>query len=461
MRRAVRCSRTAIVARDTIRIGAGAGFSGDRIEPAIELAERGGLDFLVFECLAERTIALSQAARNRDPASGFDPMLERRMRAVLPAASRNGVRMITNMGAAHPRAAADKTAQVAAELGLNDLRIATVLGDDVLDQVIAQDLPLIDRPGRVSDLAHSVVSANAYLGAEPIVEALSRGADIVITGRVSDPALFLAPMIQAFGWSFDDWRRLGQGTVVGHLLECAGQLSGGYFADPGLKDVSNLARLGFPFADVKADGSAVLGKVAGSGGQLSLATCKEQLLYEIFDPASYAQPDVVADFSTVQFAEMAADSIGVSGGGGRARPTALKVSIGYKDGYVGEGQISYAGAGAAARGRLALEIVRERLSLTGVSVRELDLSLIGVDAVDCRARDEKAETQLGEVRARFVARTDSLRAAERIGEEVEALYLNGPSGGGGVTRSVREVVAIASAMLPRACVRPHLWWGTV
>jgi hypothetical protein len=444
------------MAADRIRIGAGAGFSGDRVEPAVELVERGGLDYLAFECLAERTIALSQATRSRNPSFGYDPRLEERMRAVLPAARRNGVRIVTNMGAANPAAAARKTAEAAAGLGLAGLRIAAVLGDDVLDQVLAHNPPLIERPGRASDLAGRIISANAYLGAEPIVEALSQGAEVVVTGRVSDPALFLAPMMHAFGWRADDWRALGRGTVIGHLLECAGQLTGGYFADLGIKDVPDLARLGFPWAEVTPDGAAVLGKVPGSGGRLSVATCKEQLLYEIFDPAEYVQPDVVADFSDVRFDEVAPDRIAVAGGDGRERPASLKVSIGYRDGYVGEGQISYAGPGAAARARLALEIVRERLRLTGVETEELDLSLIGVDAVDRRAPDAAAEAAAREVRARIAGRTATRRAAERIGEEVEALYLNGPFGGGGVARDVREVVAVASTLLPRALVRPHV-----
>ena len=218
----------------TIRIGAGAGFSGDRIEPALELVEHGALDYLAFECLAERTIALAQAARRTNPDAGFDPLLEDRMRAVLPAAHARGVRIVTNMGAANPVSAARLVTRIARELGLTGLRTAAVTGDDVLDVIRAGDFPLIDRPGRSGDLGDAIVSANAYLGASGIVEALAGGADVVITGRVGDPALFLGPLIHEFGWAMDDWERLGRGTVVGHLLECAGQVTGGYFADPGV-----------------------------------------------------------------------------------------------------------------------------------------------------------------------------------------------------------------------------------
>jgi hypothetical protein len=216
----------------SIRIGSGAGYSGDRIEPAVELAEKGGIDYLVFECLGERTVALAQQARMKNPDSGYDPLLEERMRAVLPVCAEKGIKIVTNMGAANPHAAARKTAEIAKSLGLS-LRIAAVIGDDVLEACKDGDLPIMEFDGTIKQLGNRLLSANAYLGAEPMAEALRGGADVVITGRASDPALFLAPMIHAFGWAMDDWNLLGQGTVAGHLLECAGQITGGYFADPG------------------------------------------------------------------------------------------------------------------------------------------------------------------------------------------------------------------------------------
>ena len=436
----------------TIRIGAGAGYSGDRIEPAVDLAERGGLNYLVFECLAERTIALAQQARRSDPDAGYDPLLADRFNAVLRPCFANGVKIITNMGAANPAGAARAVARIARDLGLASLKIAAVSGDDVMEAVRARDLALVETDGRVADVADRMVSANAYLGAGPIVEALAGGADIVITGRVSDPALFLAPLMHEFGWKADDWDRLGKGTVVGHLLECAGQITGGYFADPGYKDVPNLARLGFPLADVSEDGSAVIGKLPESGGRVSLKTCKEQLLYEVHDPARYYQPDVVADFSTVRFEEAGPDRVAVSGGTGHARTDTLKVSIGYFDSYVGEGQFSYAGAGALARAKLALRIVEERLKLTGVATKELRLEIIGIDSVH-RGAQAGSGPEPREARIRVVGRTDSLRDAIRIGNEVETLWLNGPAGGGGAWKSAREVIAAVSTLLPRSEIR--------
>jgi hypothetical protein len=309
--------------------------------------------------------------------------------------------------------------------------------------------------GTIKQLGNRLLSANAYLGAAPMAEALDGGADIVITGRASDPALFLAPMIHAFGWPMDDWNLLGKGTVAGHLLECAGQITGGYFADPGYKDVADLARLGFPIGEVGEDGSLVITKVSGSGGAVTAQTCREQLLYEVHDPKQYIQPDVVADFSQVKVEEIAPDRVRVSGGRGSRRTDTLKVSVGYVDSYIGEGQISYAGPGALARGRLALEIVRERLKLTGVAASELRFELIGVDSLHGAEVSARANEPY-EVRVRVAGRTENLREATRIGNEVETLYTNGPAAGGGAFKSARDVVAVASVLLPRELAKPQV-----
>jgi hypothetical protein len=439
----------------TIRIGSGAGYSGDRIEPAVELAEKGRIDYLVFECLGERTVALAQQTRMKNPDGGYDPLLEERMRAVLPLCAAKGIKIVTNMGAANPEAAARKTAEIARSLGLSRLKVAAIVGDDVLDACKSNDLPIMEFEGTIKQLGNKLLSANAYLGAEPMAEALRGGADVVITGRASDPALFLAPMIHAFGWAMDDWNLLGQGTVAGHLLECAGQITGGYFADPPYKDIPDLARLGFPIGEVGEDGSLVITKVPGSGGAVTAQTCKEQLLYEVHDPTRYFQPDVVADFSQVCVEEVAPDRVRVSGGRGTKRTGTLKVSVGYVDSFIGEGQMSYAGPGALARGRLALDIVRERLKLTSVSTSELRFDLIGVDALHGSQVSAHANEPY-EVRLRVSGRTENLREAVRIGNEVETLYTNGPAGGGGASKSARDVVAVASVLLPRELAKPRV-----
>ena len=442
--------------RDTIRIGSGAGFSGDRIDPAVALAERGKLDYLVFECLAERTIAQAVRAKQDDPEKGYDPLLEERLSAVLPAAAANKVRIISNMGAANPLAAARATAAIARHMGLSPLKIAAITGDDVLAGV-SDASPLLEG-GTVAEWPGTLIAANAYLGAESVVLALAEGADVVVTGRVADPSLFLAPMVHVFGWSWQDWPLLGQGTVVGHLLECAGQVSGGYFADPGVKDVADLADLGFPFADVSANGAAVISKLPASGGCITVATCKEQLLYELHDPARYLTPDVTADFRGVRLEDRGHDRVFVSGGSGTQRPDQLKVTLGFHEGYFGEGQISYAGPGCVARGNLALGIVEERLRRNCKDIIEIRLDLIGVNSV---VPEATAPAEQREVRARVAARTRTPESAVQVGREVEALYTNGPAGGGGVAYSIKPAIAAASMLMPRAHITPHIHWEVV
>ena len=437
----------------TLRIGSGAGYSGDRIEPAVELAEQGDLDYLVFECLAERTIALAQQARISDPAGGYDPLLSERMRRVLPFvgvnAERRRLRVITNMGAANPVSAAVEVRRIADELGLS-LKVVAVVGDDVLEVLPPEQL--LDNGQTVGSLGDRLISANAYLGVEGIVQALHADADVVITGRVADPSLFLAPQMFEFGWAADDWQRLGRGTLVGHLLECAGQVSGGYFADPGFKDVEDLARLGFPLAEINPEGEAVITKVSGSGGRVSRATCTEQLIYEVHDPAAYLTPDVTADFSQVGFIDESIDRVRAHGAGGRSRPEQLKVSVGYLDGWIGEGQMSYGGPGAVARAELARDVVLKRLELMGVKMQDVRAELIGMDSL----HGPRSSVEPWEVRLRVAARCEERSEAVRVGNEVETLYTNGPSGGGGASKSVRQVVAVASLLLPRDKVNPRI-----
>ncbi len=433
-----------------IRLGSGAGYSGDRIEPAVELAEKGEIQYLCFECLAERTIAIAQQAKMKDPAQGYDALLAARMEAVLPICHKKGIKIITNMGAANPQAGAAKIKQIAEKLNIKGLKIAAVSGDDVLAAIRDQDLTIEETGAKLSTIKDKLVSANAYLGVAPIIEALQAGADIVITGRVADPALFIAPLVYEFGWSLDDWNLMGQATVIGHLLECAGQVTGGYFADPGFKDVPGVGHLGFPIAEVGADGSLVITKVESAGGMVTLATCKEQLLYEIHNPKTYFTPDVVADFTGVKMEQIGKDQVRVSGGTGGAKTGLLKVSLGYVDSYIGEGQISYAGPGAVNRGQLALDIVKERLEFMGVKMQENRYDLMGVDSL--HGEKLSAGHDPYEVRVRVTGRTETMAEAVRIGNEVETLYTNGPAGGGGAWKSAREVVAMVSVIVPDSVV---------
>ncbi|WP_308564510.1 acyclic terpene utilization AtuA family protein [uncultured Klebsiella sp.] len=438
----------------TIRIGSGAGYAGDRIEPALELAQKGDIQYLVFECLAERTIAIGQKHKKQNPEMGYNELLADRMYAILPTCLEKGIKIITNMGSANPTAAGKRVLEIARELGAKQLKIAVITGDDVHPVLIQTDAILDDIGKPISSCGKEILSANAYMGADAMVQALRDGADIIIAGRVSDPSLFLAPMMYEFNWAADDWEHLGKGTCLGHLLECAGQITGGYYADPGFKDIPHLERLGFPVAEIDENGDAIITKVQGSGGRVCVDTCKEQMLYEIHRPDSYITPDVVADFTAVTFTQVGEDCVRVQGATGLARTDTLKVSVGYLDGFIGEGEISYAGPGAVARGRLALDVVKGRFELCGFVPSEVRFDLIGIDALHGTRLSQSSEPY--EVRARVAARCATRAEAVKVGNEVETLYTNGPAGGGGVNKGVKEILAMDSTLLARDRVTPMI-----
>ncbi len=438
--------------KSSIRIGCGAGYAGDRWEPALECVERGDIQYLVYETLAERTIALSQLEKLRDSARGYNPMLEARLRLVLKPALARGIRIVSNMGAANPLAAGEAVLKVARELGIAKLKVAVVLGDDVTELVRGIDAPLMENGEPLASIKPLMVSANAYLGADTVAKALATGADVVITGRVADPSLFVGCMLDGLGWSSEDYSWLGQATVAGHLMECAGQITGGYFADPGFKDVANLARLGFPICEMHADSAAFITKPEGSGGAVTLATCKEQLLYEVHDPVRYVTPDCVADFSGVKFNETARDQVSFAGGRAAPRTPTYKVSVGYRAGYFGEGHMTYAGPGALNRAKLAGDIVRERLNLRNVALEELRVYLIGHSSLHAEAsRGENSDPY--EIRLRVTGHAQNRLDAAAVGEEVQTLYTNGPAGGASDFMQVKEVVGVRSILLDRARVK--------
>ena len=436
----------------TIRIGTGAGYAGDRIEPAVELIEKGNIDYIIFECLAERTIAIAQQQKLQNPERGYNELLEHRMRNILPLCYEKKVKIITNMGAANPIDAAKLVRRLGVEMGLKGLKIASVLGDDVLSNIDRyMEYEVLETGKKLKDINGEIISANAYLGIDGIVEALKNNADIIITGRVADPALFLAPMVYEFRWDIEDFETIGQGIIIGHLLECGGQVTGGYFADPGYKNVEGLWKLGFPIAEVNEKGEAVITKVEGSGGVVSLDTCKEQLLYEIHDPSQYFTPDGVADFTKLQIEQVDKDKVSVKCGTGKEKPDKLKVSIGYKDCFIGVGEISYGGSGAINRAGLAAEIVRKRLSLLGIHPDEIRYDLIGANSLYGDTIDI-CNGEPNEIRLRVSARTDKRETAVKVTNEVEALYTNGPAGGGGAEKSIKEIVSVASIFISRGDV---------
>lgn len=433
-----------------LRIGCGAGFSGDRIEPAVVLAENGKLDYLVLECLAERTIGLAQKRKMNDPSKGYDPLLEKRITSLLPHLIKNNTRLITNMGAANPIEGAKKIIEIAQKQNLK-IKVAAVTGDDVLSliQQNASAIKCIENDKPLSD--YNIISANAYLGAEPIIEALKTDAEIIITGRIADPSLFLAPMVYEFGWDINNYDLMGKGTIIGHLMECAGQVTGGYFADGVLKKVNDLDKLGHPFADIFSDGSALISKVDGTGGVVNLQTVKEQLLYEVMNPNEYFTPDAIADFTKVYLKETGKDGVHVSGGSGKTKPPTYKASIGYKAFFLGEGEISYAGAFAYERAKLAADIIQKRLQHLFSEIR---VDFIGVQSMH---KTTFGSTDVPyEVRLRVAAKAANKEDAALVGEEVEALYTNGPAGGGGARKYVNEVIGIVSILMGRDSISPQV-----
>ena len=440
----------------SLLIGCAAGFSGDRTDAAGPVVDTliarlaggpaGQRAFLIFETLAERTLALAQLRRRADPEAGYEPLLDAMLRPVLARCLAHGIRIVSNFGAANPRAAARHIARLAGELGAAAPRIAVVEGDDLSGN---EHRPLLrEHLGAAMD-GMRVVSANAYIGAEPIAAALDAGAQIVVCGRVADPSLTVGPAMSHFGWRADDWERLGRATMAGHLLECGAQVCGGYFADPGYKDVPGLDAIGFPIAEIDADGGCTLGKAEGTGGFVSEATVKEQLLYEVHDPAAYLTPDVVADIGEAEVRAAGADRVALSGVKGHPRTPTLKVLAYFDGGWLGEAEISYAGPNAEARARLAMDMMRKRMGgelplrcdLIGVS------SILGDDAGGMLAA--AAAGQALDVRLRVAGRHEQLEPVERLLREVTALWTGGPAGGGGVRTARRQRLSSRACLVPR------------
>jgi hypothetical protein len=447
----------------TVYIGGGAGFADERPD-AVEvltgtLERRQGPRYVILETLAERTLALAQLERRRNPEAGYTPQLAAFLRPILARCLKAGIGIVCNSGAANPFGAARVVFRCAEELGLANLRVALVEGDDLLGRVpdedirgwpIVEGLPLGDEP---------LIAANVYLGARPIAEALAQSPDVVITGRCTDSALVLGPLIHEFGWAEDAWNLLAAGTLAGHLLECSAHVSGGYFADPGYKDVPNLARVGFPIAEVKADGSMVITKAENTGGLVSRATVTEQLLYEMHDPAAYIVPDVVLDVTNVTLEEVGLDRISVVGARGHRRPESFKATLSVEGGWLAEGEITYSGPNAYARADLAAKVLAERLRIVGIQCpTRLDLvgALSSFDGDSGTMRHRTTFNPDGEYRVRLAGSAPDKTTADRIANEVIGLYSTGPAGGGGVRRSVTPRVQTRSALLDRTFVTPSV-----
>jgi hypothetical protein len=443
--------------KDTLLIGCAAGFSGDRTDaarPVVDtLLRRGAPAVLIFETLAERTLALAQLARRADPEAGYEPLLPDMLGPVLADCLAGGIRIVGNFGAANPHAAARRVLALAEEVGARRPRVAVVSGDDVSGA--DHRAPLREALGEKA-AGLDIASANAYLGAQAIAEALRAGADIVITGRVADPSLTVGPALAHFGWAPDDWDRLARATMAGHLLECGAQVCGGYYADPGIKDVPDLAEVGYPIAELDADGGCVITKAEGTGGCVDEHTVKEQLLYELHDPAAYLTPDVVADITDAWVENVGPNQVRLHGVRGHERPARLKVNVFHAQGWLAEGEISYAGRGAEARARLAGDVLRRRLA--GCGTLRVDLigvaSVFGDDAGQWLSSQPVGDAR--DVRLRVALNHADKAQAERLAREVTALYTCGPAGGGGVRTGLRQRLGTVSCLMPREHVQAQL-----
>lgn len=438
-----------------IRIGSGAGYAGDRLEPALKLMQDGNLDYIGFECLAERTIAIAQKQKQMDPSKGYNDLLEYRMEKVLPLAHEKGIKVLTNMGAANPVGGMNAIKKIAEQQGLSGLKIAAVLGDDIYDNIEDYyEYPILETGEKLESLSDRILSANAYLGITPLLEALEAGADVIITGRTTDPSLFMAPLFHEFGWSTDDYEKLGKGTLIGHLLECAGQITGGYFADSGKYDIPDLWNIGFPFADVDEEGNGIISKVKGTGGVVNTATCTEQMLYEIYDPSEYITPDCIADFSNVKFEAAGENQVSFEGGTGKKPTDTYKVNVGYTNGFFGEGEISYGGKNCVDRAKLAVDIVKKRIEILDLDLEDIRYDLIGINSITPSSKSEAGP--INEVRLRVAGRTHNQDDAKKIGNEVETLYTNGPAGGGGASKRIIDIISVASILIPKTDIETEI-----
>jgi Acyclic terpene utilisation family protein AtuA len=441
---------------DIYRVACAAGFSGDRTDVAKplvdELLKQGGPSCLIFESLAERTLALAQLERYQNSELGYEPLLSEMLEPVLEDCIKGGIPIIGNFGAANPEGAAKLIDTMAKQKGLPKIRIAIVKGDDVSALELRPRLENFLSSDDQKILAQSkLVSANVYLGAQEISDALLAGAQVVVTGRVADPALTVGPLMAYFKKSWTDWDFLGAATMAGHLLECGSQVTGGYFADPGQKDVPGLANLGFPIVEFDTQGNICVTKPSGSGGLVNRMTVTEQLLYELHDPANYLTPDVVADITQAQINDLGSNRVAVFGIKGHPRPDTLKANVCIDGGWLAEAEISYAGFNAYARAQLAAQIIRERLI-------DLDLRIDFIGSSSVFASDTGKGPQLKpterfeDIRMRVAAAHHERNQAQRVCREVTALYTCGPAGGGGVRTSLKPRLNTLVCFIPRELV---------
>ncbi|MEO8953100.1 MAG: acyclic terpene utilization AtuA family protein [Ktedonobacteraceae bacterium] len=445
----------------SVRIAGGLGFYGDSWRPIKASIERGNVQYVASDHLAELTLAILQKDRQRDPKLGYTRDLVPMLADVLPIAVLRGIKFILNAGGLNPLAAREVLLSALRKFGLK-LNVGVVLGDAVqerLDELreVGVALAHMDTGEDIATVRERIVFASAYLGARPLVEALEAGADIVLTGRVADAALFLAPMVYELGWKWDEWDKLAQGMVVGHLLECSGQATGGNFGGD-WRSIPDLAHIGYPIAEVWENGDALITKAPNTGGRVSFDTLREQLLYEVHDPGHYMTPDVDVDMTTLRMEEVGLDEVRVTGATGDPAPEMLKIVAGYEDGVMGQAMLGYAWPDAMAKAQAAAAIIQQQMSEIGLRAEETIIEYIGYNSIHGSLADPTHVDALNEVYLRIAVRCADKREAAKLGRLFPPLALSGPPfiGGAGGMMEPRGLLGIWPTLAPRGIIEEYV-----
>lgn len=447
--------------KQTIRIASGQGFWGDLLTAPVDQVTKGPIDYMMMDYLAEVTMSILQKQKRKDPKLGYAKDLIPLFEQILPICLEKNIKVITNGGGVNPVACAEGILNVARRLGIRQLRIGVVMGDDILDRIdefaaMGIDLSNMETGEPLGAVRDMLQSANVYFGAFPVVEALKGGAQIVITGRTTDTGLTLAPMIHEFGWSSSDWDKLAAGTVAGHILECGGQSTGGNFSGD-WQSLPDLAHIGFPIAEASPNGDVTVTKHDQTGGAVTLQTVKEQLLYEIGNPKQYITPDCIADFTSIHLEQSGKDRVKVTGVKGEKATPFYKVSMSYLDGYTAVGTLTYTWPDALKKAQRADEILRTRIGDFGYSFDEIRTEFLGYNA--CHGSLAKELDDPNEVVLRVGVRSSEYEAVERFGKEIAPLILTGPpsvTGFAGGRPKPSEVVSYWPALLPKEAVSPSV-----
>jgi hypothetical protein len=448
--------------KDVIRLGAGAGFWGDALDPAVELMKHGDLDYMSFDFLAELTMALLQRQKLKDPQAGYVPDVVSYMQALMPLARERGTKLVSNGGGANPRAAGERIVDAARQLGLRGLKVGVVEGDDLLgrlDELLAQGIPFANLETGETTLAamrNRVVSANAYIDCSGIVAALAQDADVVVTGRVSDNGPYVGPIMHEFGWRHDDHHadRIAAAITVGHLAECAAGVTGGMSSR--WAEMPRTGEIGFPLIEFSRDGTAVITKLPGTGGRVDQWTVKEHLLYEVGDPRNYLMPDGVPDFTSIQLDEIGPDRVQLAGIRGRTRPDTLKLIIGYSDGWIGEGMMFFPWPDALGRAQKAKDTLLERFRRLGLEAEAMHFDFVGINMLHGPAAP-MPDYEPNEVGLRVAVKTATREEAEKVRRACSNLWIMGPGGTSfGTPLKPRPVISCWPTLVPRAAVEQHV-----